>query len=410
MILPSSSGPGKRRTEAGRYEYAESPRSTTLADGRHQPVEPDAVEAAQHGALRRRDLEADDAAARAHDAHQLAEALRVVGQVAHAEGDGGGRDLVVADRQVERVAGHEPDVRAVEAAPPSRGRSRSMFSEKSTPVTSPASPTRRGQLEREVAGAAADVEPRAAPRPTPRLVGGQRAPAAVEAGRHHAVHRVVRPGDAVEHHPHPLGGQRAVGGARLERCRRSCPPPLQESAVHAHQIQHLSGHEVDRVLQRIGMRVEAGHRRGDRAPASRSVSSARRWITDSGVSRGTSTRRRSSFSATPAARWIRLACRGGRDRAAGGHRARADHVRVALRRARRIRREPVVLVVQRRDAAAVLGHEPRRRLGRRQRAVAVQLPGDHRGAGLRRCRGRPRRRRPRGRRGPAPRTEPRMLR
>ena len=31
-----------------------------------------------------------------------------------------------------------------------------------------------------------------------------------------------------------------------------------------------------------------------------------RWIVESGVSRGISTRRRSSFSATDAARWIRF--------------------------------------------------------------------------------------------------------
>ena len=44
------------------------------------------------------------------------------------------------------------------------------------------------------------------------------------------------------------------------------------------------------------------------APAWRSVSIACRWIDESGVSRGTSTSRRSSLSATPAARWIRFAC------------------------------------------------------------------------------------------------------
>ena len=41
------------------------------------------------------------------------------------------------------------------------------------------------------------------------------------------------------------------------------------------------------------------------APAGRSVSRASRWMTESGASRGTSTSRRSSLRATPAARWIR---------------------------------------------------------------------------------------------------------
>src|SRR5262245_66224695 len=42
------------------------------------------------------------------------------------------------------------------------------------------------------------------------------------------------------------------------------------------------------------------------APASFSVASPRRWIEDSGVSRGTSTSLRRSLSATEAARWIRF--------------------------------------------------------------------------------------------------------
>ena len=43
------------------------------------------------------------------------------------------------------------------------------------------------------------------------------------------------------------------------------------------------------------------------APASFNVASPRRWIDESGVSRGTSTRRRRSLSATEAARWMRFA-------------------------------------------------------------------------------------------------------
>ena len=42
------------------------------------------------------------------------------------------------------------------------------------------------------------------------------------------------------------------------------------------------------------------------APASFSVASPRRWIEDSGVSRGTSTSFRRSLRATEAARWMRF--------------------------------------------------------------------------------------------------------
>ena len=63
---------------------------------------------------------------------------------------------------------------------------------------------------------------------------------------------------------------------------------------------------------------------------------------DRGVSRGTSTRRWSSLSATPAARWIRFACHAG-DRAARGHGARADDDGVRAGRAGGVGRRVVLL-------------------------------------------------------------------
>ena len=50
------------------------------------------------------DLQAGDLASGAHRAGHLREALPVVGEVAHAEGDGGGIEGVVLDGQVERIA------------------------------------------------------------------------------------------------------------------------------------------------------------------------------------------------------------------------------------------------------------------------------------------------------------------
>ena len=114
------------------------------------------------------------------------------------------------------------------------------------------------------------------------------------------------------------------------------------------------------------------------APARRSVRSASRWIAERGVSRGTSTSRRSSLRATPAARWIRLACPDAGDRAARRHRARADHVGVApapspTRRAR-TSRAPRTASRRRRRAPRPAARRPACGV---ERAVAVQLPRDH---------------------------------
>jgi hypothetical protein len=73
------------------------------ADEGHDVVEPAADEPTDP-APGARDIEAHDAAAGPDSARQLAEAPLVVGQVAHAEGDGGGVELPIADRQRARVA------------------------------------------------------------------------------------------------------------------------------------------------------------------------------------------------------------------------------------------------------------------------------------------------------------------
>ena len=65
-----------------------------------------------------------------------------------------------------------------------------------------------GELESQIAGAAADVE-RGVARPQLGAVGGALAPAMVQAGGHHRIEQVVAPGDPVEHTvdlPREVGG------------------------------------------------------------------------------------------------------------------------------------------------------------------------------------------------------------
>ena len=90
-----------------------------------------------------------------------------------------------------------------------------------------------GQLEREVAGAAAGVEHRGAAADA-GLARGERAPAPVEPGRHDAVHQVVGPGDAVEH-ALDVGRIEAVADvhAAPQRRSRSCSTPSRSSALPA---------------------------------------------------------------------------------------------------------------------------------------------------------------------------------
>ena len=67
--------------------------------------------------------------------------------------------------------------------------------------------------------------------------------------------------------------------------------------------------EVDELRRRSRRRGRSPARGRARRARAADVSMFSRWIADSGVSRGMSTSRRSSLSATDAARWIRFASR-----------------------------------------------------------------------------------------------------
>ncbi len=77
--------------------------------------------------------------------------------------------------------------------------------------------------------------------------------------------------------------------------------------LEAELVEAARDDEVDEVADRLRPVVEA--RRGEEDHRARLVQRRRprRWIDESGVSRGTSTSVRRSFSATEAARWIRFA-------------------------------------------------------------------------------------------------------
>ena len=153
ITVPRSRGPGNRFTELGRYEYAWS--SPVIAtEQRHDAIEPEREERRQGRLVRRGDLEHHDSAARAHHARHLGQPALEVGEVARAEADRRGVERVV----VVRAA---PARWPAPSAPPgsSRRARSSMPSEKSEPTTSP---PRRGERDRQVAGAGRHVErPRA---------------------------------------------------------------------------------------------------------------------------------------------------------------------------------------------------------------------------------------------------------
>ncbi len=115
-----------------------------------------------------------------HPGH-LAQAAIEVGEVADAEADGDGVEAAGVVGQAERVGPLEADAAgAAAAAAFSRARS-SIGSEKSQPTTWPPGRDPPGELEGEVAGAAADVE-RGVAGPELGAVGRALAPAVVQAG------------------------------------------------------------------------------------------------------------------------------------------------------------------------------------------------------------------------------------
>src|SRR4029079_660309 len=176
------------------------------ADERHDPVEPPAHEPGE-AAPRPGDLEAQDAPAGPHRASHLPEPAAIVGQVAHAEGDGGGVEACVVGRQGEGVADH-----VLEAGPSSVLAARDVdHAGRDVDPDDPAAGLGATlEVGRDLAGAGGDVE-----RPHPRLEASRpdEAPAPVRLleGGDREVHRVVHAGDPVEHRA-DLGGRRGVAG------------------------------------------------------------------------------------------------------------------------------------------------------------------------------------------------------
>ena len=190
----SSSGPGKRRTLAGRYVYALPP-GRILPGERDQDLEPEPVEVPQQPA-RPRDLEDSDPAARAQHSPQLGKRLLEVGDVADAEADGGRVEGRILERQLQQIALDPLDFGVL---PPSA--LEHPLREVEADHVRPGLPRR----DREIARATAGVEHAIAGRNDDP--DREPPPALVEADGHDAVHQVVDRGDPVEHRADAFRGE-----------------------------------------------------------------------------------------------------------------------------------------------------------------------------------------------------------
>ncbi len=198
-IAPASSGgSGNRLTDAGRYPYAAPSRPSSVAQQWHDAIEPELVETAQ--VTGRRDLQDDDATARAHHPRHLGDAAVQIADVADAEGDRRAVELVVGERQRKRV-GLRRTRRARPAPLPSLAARSSMFSAKSTPTARPLGVTRR-----DSANARSPVPVHTSSADFARRDvgggGGGLTPAPIQAGGHDAIEQVVAWRDTVEHRLH----------------------------------------------------------------------------------------------------------------------------------------------------------------------------------------------------------------
>ena len=181
------------------------------AEQRHDAVEPERVEGRERRPRRLGDLE--DRRARPpglQDPGHLAQAAVEVGEVADAEADGDRVEALAVVGKLERVGPLEADAVGAALGRLLAGEVEHRLGEVAADhVAARGDPA--GQLQRQVAGAAADVERRVAGAEL-GPVGGALAPAVVQAGGHHRVERVVATGDAVEH---AVDLAREVGDWRL---------------------------------------------------------------------------------------------------------------------------------------------------------------------------------------------------
>ena len=174
-------GDARRRLDAAQARGERAERPGQAAEQRHDAVEPQPRRSSDSGGrVGVGDLEHDDAAARAHDAHHLRQAAAEVVEVARAEAD---RRGVEASRR-RRAAPARPPIRSAGARAPGAlaGRLRARAVEHrlgevaADDLAAGADAAR--ELERQVAGAGGDVEHaicrarRARARPRARASGG----------------------------------------------------------------------------------------------------------------------------------------------------------------------------------------------------------------------------------------------
>jgi len=164
---------------------------------RHQAVEPQREEGRERGPLRLGDLEDHKPPAGLQNPGQLDHSAVEVGEVADAEADGDRVEGAVVVGERERVPVLEAHRRTAALGALAAGELEHPLGEvradHAALWTHPP-----GELEGEVAGAAAGVEGAVA-RLQLRTLGGALTPAVMKAGGHRRVHQVVDPGDAVEH-------------------------------------------------------------------------------------------------------------------------------------------------------------------------------------------------------------------
>ena len=240
-------------------------------------VEPQRVEGLERAAARAR-ISRETTLPLAHDVGELAQACLGIGQVARAEGYRGRCEGVVGERHRGRIAGtHAANRRCFRAWRSCAWRAPGTPAEKFGAVTWLWLRTRARQLERETAWCRST---RSSSARSAAVDGSARRDGRAKRGSRLVVMRVF---------------MRSYGPAMRRTCARRRPgracrargrrrgPAAQEVVLHAEQVERLAGDEVDRVRERVRLRVERGHGGEDQRTRRRSLSSISRRMAKSGV-------------------------------------------------------------------------------------------------------------------------------